>query len=53
MVPDLSILVAGVAERGGEDTAGSGSGQHEAGGCQGRTKGTFTRHSRKYVFFFI
>jgi hypothetical protein len=45
--------MAGVAERGGEDTAGNGSGEHEAGGRQGRTKGAFTRHSRKYVFFFI
>ncbi len=45
--------MAGVAERGGEDTAGSRSGEHETGGRQGRTKGAFTRHSRKYVFFFF
>ncbi len=45
--------MSGVAERGGQDTAYSGPSHHEAGGRQGRTKGTFTRHSRKYVFFFF
>ncbi len=45
--------MAGVAERGGEDTAGSGSGQHEAGGRQGRTKGTFTRHTCKFIFLYL
>jgi hypothetical protein len=45
--------VAGVAECGGEDTAHSGPGQHEAGGRQGWTKGAFTRHSRKFIFLYL
>jgi hypothetical protein len=45
--------VAGVAERGGEDTAHSGPSQYEAGGRQGRTKGTFTRHTRKFIFLYL
>ncbi len=35
------------------DTASSRPSEHEAGGCEERTKGTFTRYPRKYIFLYL